>query len=937
MTIRIIPKKPQRGLLSITPHKPIGAVWGQQVPVIQRAGGTRSQHFGPLRMIVKKNNRKMKFLTIMKQHSIFSFALATILSISFLAVSCQKEETVMGTVTLGAKMQEPVGDGGKAYIDGYTPCWHNGDRVYINDAAYAVVAASGASAQIENVTASSSYRAVFPAAIVTPGTDISVNSSIPVMLPAVQRYELVGGHQRVDVPMGAFLTGGSTLQFHNLCSIVRVTVSNSLNQELPLRHLALRTDAAMLSGVGTATVSGQLSDRIEMSTTASHSVCLGFAEDGSMTIQALGSKTFDIVVPAFATDNITFTLYTTDGYYSEMTKTNKALAHNTITTVTMNVTSLTQIVTAELVDGPTFNAAIPDNATAVVFEYNNPSVTSGTLLSTTDSPTPIYGNLVGTTWRVSTAADIMNANPNCNSMFYSRHWGSEEHLLHLESIDFGEGFNTSNVTSMRTMFDGCEDLTNLDVSHFNTENVTNMYGMFWHCRNLTNLDLSNFNTSNVTDMTAMFGYCRELTNLDLSNFNTPNVTTMCEMFNFCTGLISLDVSSFNTSSVTEMMSMFSECSSLTSLDVSHFNTSNTIYMSSMFNNCSSLTSLDVSNFNTANVRDMAGMFSECSSLTSLDVSHFNTSNVTDMYRMFYSCSALSSLDVSHFNTSNVTDMGCMFHYCSGLTSLDVSNFNTSNVTDMYEMFSGCRGLTSLDVSHFNTSSVTRMSWMFDACIHLTSLDLSNFNTENVTDMQRMFQSCWDLTQLNIANFNTENVTNMEGMFSGCGSLSSLDVTNFNTEKVTDIGSIFAGCASLTSLDITHFNTSRVTNMYGMFLGCTGLTRLDLSNFNTSIVTDMRKMFYACRHLTNLDLSNFDLNGLGTTENDITYYGKECMCEWLSDFSGTCTITCPSDVENAIKEVDNDYNPSNPDHQYYYISGLPTSGVTFTWVRPTTSK
>ena len=833
MTIRIIPKKPQRGLLSITPHKPIGAVWGQQVPVIQRAGGTRSQHFGPLRMIVKKNNRKMKFLTIMKQHSIFSFALASILSISFLAVSCQKEETVMGTVTLGAKMQEPVGDGGKAYIDGYTPCWHNGDRVYINDAAYAVVAASGASAQIENVTASSSYRAVFPAAIVTPGTDISVNSSIPVMLPAVQRYELVGGHQRVDVPMGAFLTGGSTLQFHNLCSIVRVTVSNSLNQELPLRHLALRTDAAMLSGVGTATVSGQLSDRIEMSTTASHSVCLGFAEDGSMTIQALGSKTFDIVVPAFATDNITFTLYTTDGYYSEMTKTNKALAHNTITTVTMNVTSLTQIVTAELVDGPTFNAAIPDNATAVVFEYNNPSVTSGTLLSTTDSPTPIYGNLVGTTWRVSTAADIMNANPNCNSMFYSRLWGSEEHLLHLESIDFGEGFNTSNVTSMRTMFDGCEDLTNLDVSHFNTEN--------------------------------------------------------------------------------------------------------TIYMSLMFDNCSSLTSLDVSNFNTANVRDMAGMFNECSSLTSLDVSHFNTSNVTDMYRMFYSCSALSSLDVSHFNTSNVTNMGCMFHYCSGLTSLDVSNFNTSNVTDMCEMFSGCRGLTSLDVSHFNTSSVTRMSWMFDACIHLTSLDLSNFNTENVTDMQRMFQSCWDLTQLNIANFNTENVTNMEGMFSGCGSLSSLDVTNFNTEKVTDIGSIFAGCASLTSLDITHFNTSRVTNMYGMFLGCTGLTRLDLSNFNTSIVTDMRKMFYACRHLTNLDLSNFDLNGLGTTENDITYYGKECMCEWLSDFSGTCTITCPSDVENAIKEVDNDYNPSNPDHQYYYISGLPTSGVTFTWVRPTTSK
>lgn len=146
----------------------------------------------------------------MKQHlSILLIVAAT----AMLAAGCQKEE--QATVTLGAKIQKPVGSDSKVYIDDHTPCWHNGDMVYINDAAYPVMAATGSSAQIENVTASSSYRAVFPASIVDGSiynVDISSNSNqIMIDFPSVQHYELVGGHQRVDVPMGAYISNGSTL------------------------------------------------------------------------------------------------------------------------------------------------------------------------------------------------------------------------------------------------------------------------------------------------------------------------------------------------------------------------------------------------------------------------------------------------------------------------------------------------------------------------------------------------------------------------------------------------------------------------------------------------------------------------------------------------------------------------------------------------------
>ena len=660
----------------------------------------------------------------MKKHYLLAAAVATLL-----ATGCQKDQEL---VTLGAEIDQPA----KTYIDNRYPCWNEGDQVYVNTAVYPVSAISGSSAQIADVVGSDSYRAIFPASLVTPGSNIATSATIPVTLPATQKYQVVDGHQRVDAPMGAY-TDGSTLLFHNLCSIVHVVVNNTSGSDMTLGSLKVEAANAMLSGTGTATVNGADDDGITLSSDASHAVSLHLSEATNVTLAAGAQSAFDIYVPSFPTDNVTITLTTTNGYYFELTKSNVSLRHNTYTTVTLNVDQLTQILAAELVDGSTFNAAIPDNATAVVFGYNS-SVSSGTLLSTSNSPVPIYGNLDGTTWRVSTSASMINANPYSSVMFRGRYNDNTYQFeSSLEQIDFGEGFNTANVTDMSSMFGSCSSLTSLDLSNFNTANVTDMRQMFAVCRSLTSLDLSNFNTANVTDMSYMFGWCSNLTNLDLSNFNTANVRNMGNMFLYCSSQTSLDVSNFNTENVTNMTYLFGGCSSLTSLDVSNFNTENVTAMSGMFFNCSSLTSLDVSNFNTGNVTYMGGMFEWCSSLTSLDLSNFNTANVSDMNNMFGGCSSLTSLDLSTFNTANVTDMNNMFYGCSSLTSLDPSNFNTANVTSMHNMFVGCSSLTSLDVSNFNTENVMDMSGMFFNCSSLTSLDLSHFDMSSVTNKSSM--------------------------------------------------------------------------------------------------------------------------------------------------------------------------------------------------------
>ena len=141
--------------------------------------------------------------------------------------------------------------------------------------------------------------------------------------------------------------------------------------------------------------------------------------------------------------------------------------------------------------------------------------------------------------------------PSSTSRWFSYMW-------ELTSIDGIAYLNTSSVTDMDSMFQGCNFLESLDLSGFNTENVTNMGGMFEGCSSLESLDLSSFNTENVTNMAGMFAGCYSLESLDLSSFNTENVTSMKLMFSYCEKLTSLDLRGFNTKNVTNMYGMFEE-------------------------------------------------------------------------------------------------------------------------------------------------------------------------------------------------------------------------------------------------------------------------------------------------------------------------------------------------------------------------------------------
>ena len=441
-------------------------------------------------------------------------------------------------------------------------------------------------------------------------------------------------------------------------------------------------------------------------------------------------------------------------------------------------------------------------------------------------------------------------------------------------------YDTTGVTSMKSMFIGCTNLEYINFSNVITSSVTNMTSMFEECRSLTSLDLSSFNTGKVIYMDNMFKNCFSLTSLNLTSFR-PKLKKIKEMFSGCESLTNLLIPNIDTSLITTMENLFYDCLSLTSIDINNFNTNKLTIMRGMFSFCESLKLLDLSKIVTSNVKNMNYLFFGCKNLISIYLSNFDTSNVEDFGSMFCECTSLKYIDLSNFDTTIGYNLESMFKDCTSLTSIDLSNFNFESknmgyffyncvslktiifpkkkeiVYNIQNMFYNCKSLVSLDLSCFDFQFIENMDYLFCNCISLTSLDLSNMDATYAMTMDYMFSECISLKTINFTNFFVSSVESIKSMFLDCFSLISLDLSSFDTSWVWDMSSTFSNCKNLTFLDISNFDTSSVYDMNSMFFNCIYLKSLDLSSFNTFNVENMDKMFYGCTNLTSLDLSSFD--------------------------------------------------------------------------------
>ena len=92
---------------------------------------------------------------------------------------------------------------------------------------------------------------------------------------------------------------------------------------------------------------------------------------------------------------------------------------------------------------------------------------------------------------------------------------------------------------------------------------TTVYRWFYSMRNLASIDgLTNLDTTGLTSLRRMFQGCSSLTTLDLSSFDTSKVTNFGEMFDSCKALKTIFVSDSWTVGATNSTDTFDGCSAL---------------------------------------------------------------------------------------------------------------------------------------------------------------------------------------------------------------------------------------------------------------------------------------------------------------------------------------------------------------------------------------
>lgn len=238
----------------------------------------------------------------MRKRNISLLILAAI--VTFLMAGCKKD-----TTTLKARIS-PFSNESKVYIYGTsTPRWETGDLVNVNGTPCAV-SVSTTSSTIE-APSSNAYQAVYPNDLVATNGNQLGSSTVTLNIPRVQAYETTTNGQVVKAPMGAFVSGSSSLQFTNMGALLAIAVKNdkSDRNNLVIDSIAVQTvgDSPVLLW-GTATVSDITSTQraYEISSTglteteiADHRIISLAKLSGNLATLAYNeTKTFYLYVPS---------------------------------------------------------------------------------------------------------------------------------------------------------------------------------------------------------------------------------------------------------------------------------------------------------------------------------------------------------------------------------------------------------------------------------------------------------------------------------------------------------------------------------------------------------------------------------------------------------------------------------------------------------------
>ena len=481
----------------------------------------------------------------------------------------------------------------------------------------------------------------------------------------------------------------------------------------------------------------------------------------------------------------------------------------------------------------------------------------------------------------------------------------------IKSITFGQGFDTSNVTSMSGTFAGIK-ATSLDISMFNTEKVTTMASMFSSSA-MTSLDLSNFSSAALTNMSSMFYGMSNLTSITFGpNFTAEGVTNIASLFDGASSIEYLDLTDLHIPAQTSMNHTFMDMHKLKTLDITGWdlthvtNASNafanetvveTIYASSGFlpENLPSggfefgnwtLGGHLVGGAGTACTTNVSGVYARIDDPDNGEPGYFtpkdsiyiryhdndgdDTNNEANYALMpSYYVSTAEPYDVklktNAFEREHYKFMGWATSADGAVVYADGAALEgvaaSKNPLDLYAVWKertailgvGRNVNTALKAINSNATAFEQYSGTPD----LTQIDYevdiaaatSNFPVYAWNDNGTIYW--WSEAEAVYMN------TDSSYIFQNLASITDIELDGLDSINVNDMSFMFDGCSSIEEIDVTPLNTANVTNMYAMFAHMTNLSSLDVSSLEMGNVENVQSFAAYGSHLTELDLSSWD--------------------------------------------------------------------------------
>ena len=158
----------------------------------------------------------------------------------------------------------------------------------------------------------------------------------------------------------------------------------------------------------------------------------------------------------------------------------------------------------------------------------------------------------------------------------------------LPSFDFSI-FDTSSATDFSYMFSRCDSMDDFDLSSWNTSKATDLRGMF-NNSGITTLNTDGWDTSKVFEFSSMFQGCNNMINIDVSNFDISSSLKMYYIFRDSLNLQTVNMTGWNNTLSNDYFYMFENCPNL--VCITNLDTTSAYRREDIFLGCTSLVQPD---------------------------------------------------------------------------------------------------------------------------------------------------------------------------------------------------------------------------------------------------------------------------------------------------------------------------------------------------------